>query len=236
MKQPMISRFLTFSLLFAALCISPAARGGMVTPIGPFQGALSDDFNSYNIFAYQQLSIMGGAATVSNLTPGGALKIEFSSSLGGRLVVSHSPPRMLGQLGISEWDFDQPLADFGGYFANNSRFDDARVDFFDGNGALIDSVTATVPIAQSSQDWHWNGWHSDVPIKRFVVTGNDTGFANGFIWFDDVQANQSPVPEPSSLCLAWSGLVAMLVCCGKVLRPRNRAAHRAREVFPSALP
>ena len=217
----MIRRFLTFALLTAALWLSPSARGGVITPIGPFQGALSDDFNSYGEGPIQQQSIMGGAATVRNLTPGGVLTMEFSSSLGGRLVVAHSPPRMLGQLGISEWDFEQPLVEFGGYFANNSRFDDARVDFFGVNGGLIDSVTAAVPIAQSSQDWYWNGWHSDVPIQRLVVTGNDTGFANGFIWFDDVQANPaaaSTVPEPSSLCLGWSGLLVALVSCGKILR------------------
>jgi hypothetical protein len=226
MNQPMICRFMTSSLLFAALWIVPAARGGFVIPIGPFQGAFSDDFNSYSQGARQQQSIMRGAGTVSNLTPGGALKMEFSSSLGGRLVLPHSPPLMMGQLGISEWEFNDPLIQFGGYFANNSRFDDARVDFFDVNGALIDSVTATVPVTRFPADWNWNGWQSDVPIKRFVITGNDTEFVNGFIWFDDVQANPaivSAVPEPSSFCLALSGLAVTLVYCGKVLRPRNRA-------------
>jgi hypothetical protein len=217
----MIRGLTTFSLLFAALWVSPAARGGVITPIGPFQGTVSDDFSSFDIFAYQQLPIMGGAATVNNLTPGGALKIEFLSSLGGRLVIAHSLPRMLGQLGISEWVFTQPVSEFGGYFANNSRFNDARVDFYDVNGSLIDSVVATVPIAQNPQDWHWNGWHSDVPIKSFVVTGNDTVFVNGFIWFDDVQAD--PIPEPSSLGLGLAGLVVTLGYYGRVRRPRNRA-------------
>src|SRR5262249_42747537 len=167
----------------------------------------------------------GGAGTVRSRRAGGSLKMEFSSSLGGRLVVPHSPPLMMGQLGISEWEFNDPLFQFGGYFANNSRFDDARVDFFDANGALIDSVTATVPTAQFPGDWTWHGWQSEVPIKRFVITGNDTEFLSGFIWFDDVQANPaSVVPEPSSLVLlGLSGLIVTLVYCRKVLRPRNRA-------------
>jgi hypothetical protein len=224
MKQPMICRFITLALLFAALWIVPAARADFMA-IGPFQGTLSDDFNSYSQGARQEQSIMGGAATVRNLTSGGSLKMEFASSLGGRLVLPHSPPLMMGQLGISEWVFNDPLVQFGGYFANNSRFKDARVDFFDVNGVLINSVTATVPIAQTPADWTWNGWQSDVPIKRIVVTGNDTVFVNGFIWFDDVQATPaSAVPEPSSLVLlGWSGLVMALVYCGKVLRKEKVA-------------
>jgi hypothetical protein len=224
MEQPMIRRLMTLCLLPAALGVLPAARGGLITSIGPFQGALSDDFSSYSQGARQDQTIMGGAATVHNITPGGALKMEFSSSLGGRLVLPHSPPLMLGQLGVSEWDFNTPLLQFGGYFANNSRFDDARVDFFDVNGGLIGSVTATVPKAKTPQDWTWNGWQSDTPISRLVITGNDTAFFSGFIWFDDMQAN--PVPEPSSLYLGLSGLVVTLVYCGTVLRHRTVPGRR----------
>ena len=199
----------------------PAARADFI-PIGPFQGTLSDDFNSYNQGVRFEQSIMGGAGLVTVGTPG-SLKMEFFSSLGGRALSPHSPPLMFGQIGISTWEFKDPLVRFGGYFGNNSRFNDAKVDFFDVNAALIVSVTATVPMAQTPQDWTWNGWQSDVPIKRIVVTGNDTVFLNGFIWFDDVQATPaSAVAEPSSLVLlGWSGLVVTLVYCRRVLRPRK---------------
>src|SRR5262249_26879248 len=74
----------------------------------------------------------------------------------------------------------------GGYFANNSRVDDAQVDFYDENGDWIDSATATIP---NSGGWSWNGWESDVPIKWIVIAGNDEGFGHAFIWVDDVQIN-----------------------------------------------
>jgi hypothetical protein len=208
-------------MVLAALSIVVPARGDVI-PIAPFAGALSENFDNLSVSgAQQQLSIMGGLGTVSNLTPGGALKLEFSSSLDGVLVVPHSPPKMLGQLGISAWEFDEPLTRFGSYFANNSRFDNAQVDFYDANGGLIDSVTALVPTG--STRWTWNGWQSTVPIQQIVITGNDTAFLNGFIWFDDVQA--SPAPEPATLLtLGFSGLIAVLVHARRILRPKHCAA------------
>jgi hypothetical protein len=124
--------------------------------------------------------------------------------MGGVLVTAHSPSFMLGQIGISEWVFSTPLIKFGGYFANNSRFDDAKVDFYDVNDSLIGSQTARVP--KSLRGWTWNGWQSDVPIHRLVVTGNDAGFMHGFIWFDDVQVVTAPLPasnitRPSNIAL-----------------------------------
>jgi hypothetical protein len=179
----MIRCSIPFALLLAALSISPPARGDVV-PIDSFVGVLSENFDDFPEGAKQVVQILEGFGRVGNLTDGGALKVEYSSSLDGILVVPHSPPLMMGQLGISVWKFHRPVTQFGSYFANNSRFDDAQVDFYDENADLIDSVTATVP---NTGEWTWNGWESDVPIKHIVITGNDAGFLNGFIWFDDVQ-------------------------------------------------
>jgi hypothetical protein len=105
---------------------------------------------------------------------------------------------MLGQIGISEWEFSTPLTKFGAWFANNSRFDDATVDFYDVNGSLIGSARARVP--KSLRGWTWNGWQSDVPIHRLVVTGSDAGFMHGFIWFDDVQVVTALQPVSTITC------------------------------------
>jgi hypothetical protein len=185
-----------------------ACRAGIV-PIGPFVGTSSEDFDNTGVDgATQTLTVFGGLATIRNLTAGGALKVERSSSLDGVLEVPRSDPFMVGQLGIAEWTFAQSVSEFGGYFANNSRFDDAVVDFYDRAGTHIGRLSATIPAAAST--WTWNGWRSGTPIGRIVITGNDVGFLNGFIWYDDFQLTLAPaaVPEPASWALlAAAGLV-----------------------------
>jgi RNA polymerase sigma factor (sigma-70 family) len=174
-------------------------RSGPIAQLGPFQGTASEGFDALGVDVTQQgISILGRMATVSNLTRGGALKVASGSSLGGVLVTPHSPAFMLGQIGVSGWAFSTPLIKFGAYFANNSRFDDANVDFYDVNDTLIGSQTARVP--KSLRGWTWNGWQSDVPIHRLVVTGNDAGFMHGFIWFDDVQVATAPRPASTIPC------------------------------------
>lgn len=169
-----------------------------ITPIGPFSGDFSDHFGSYPQGAHATLDIMGGFATITRLTEGGSIKIEFSSSLGGDLVTPRSPDRMMGQLSVLEWVFDQPVSRFGGWWENNSRFDDANVEFFNASGGSMGTLVATVP--EAGQAWVWNGWQSDTGIKRILVTGNDTEFLSGFIWYEDVQA-VAAVPEPGTVAL-----------------------------------
>jgi hypothetical protein len=214
-------RSLLLIALSASLLAPAASRAGGIMPIGPFVGANSENFDNTGVDgATQTLNVFGGLAAIVNLTAGGALKVERSSSLDGVLQVPRSDPWMVGQLGIAEWDFARPISEFGGYFANNSRFNDAVVDFYDPSGSLIGTLTATIP--DTALTWTWNGWQSDTPIGRIVITGNDAGFLNGFIWYDDFQLTVAPasVPEPASWALlATAGLVlAPLVC----RRPMSR--------------
>jgi hypothetical protein len=140
-----ILRWLPCITLLVCLSATNVSLAGII-PIGPFVGTSSEDFDNTGVEgATQTLDVFGGLATIRNLTAGGALKVELSSSLDGDLVVPRSSPWMVGQLGIAEWTFAQPVSQFGGYFENNSRFDDAVVDFYDRSGSLIDSLTATVP-------------------------------------------------------------------------------------------
>jgi hypothetical protein len=185
------------------------AQGQIVFPIGPFTGTRSDDFSNDGpggAGGHQTVVIFNGLTTVNNTTPGGALKIEFSSSLNGDLVTPRSAPLMFGQIGISQWIFNSPVTQLGGYWQNNSRFDDATVQFFDANSNLLASLNATDP--HGTSNWTWNGWQSTVPISSITVTGNDIGFLNGFIWWDDFQVTFS-VPEPKVYLLL--GSAALLI-------------------------
>jgi hypothetical protein len=208
-------RSLLLIAMAGALLAPGRSRAGGIVPIGPFVGTNSENFDNTGVDgATQTLDVFGGLATIRNLTSGGALKVERSSSLDGVLELPRSAPWMVGQLGIAEWTFAKPVSEFGGYFANNSRFDDAVVDFYDPSGALLGSLTATIPA--KAQTWTWNGWQSDKPIGSLVITGNDAGFLHGFIWYDDFQLTVAPssVPEPAS----W----ALLTAASLVLAPLAR--------------
>src|SRR5262249_12804885 len=97
------------SLLLIALStplIAPVATRAGIMPIGPFVGTSSENFDSPGVDgATQTLTVFGGLATIQNLTSGGALKVERSSSLDGDLVVPRSGTWMVGQLGIAQWTF-----------------------------------------------------------------------------------------------------------------------------------
>jgi hypothetical protein len=218
MRAPVRILALSLGLVFAAC--RPAAGQG-VTSVGPFTGSLSENFDTLGFSfgsAHSQMTIFGGFGTVRKLTAAGSIKYEFDSNLGGDQVNNRSNPAMIGQLAISEWSFATPVSRFGGYWENNSRFDDARVDFYDANGALLDTETALVP--KAAQAWNWNGWESEVPIGRIVVTGNDVAFLNGFIWYDDMEVVPARVPEPTVVLLAAGAGYALLA----VLTRRRRSS------------
>jgi hypothetical protein len=225
-------RILICSLGLVLVVGRPAAGQG-VTSVGPFTGGLSENFDTLGFTfgsAHSQMTIFGGFGTVRKLTEG-SIKYEFDSNLGGDQVNNRSNPAMIGQLAIAEWSFATPVSRFGGYWENNSRFDDARVDFYDSNGILFDTETATVP--RTAQAWTWNGWESEVPIGKIVVAGNDTGFLNGFIWYDDMEVVAAPVPEPSAVLLAGVAGYALLGVLS--LRRRSLSADGSRPGhFPRA--
>lgn len=191
--------------MFGTCLIGTQGAWGQVNPIGPFSGSVFEGFNVLPFDpSYQQYSIFQGQGLVKNIFQGGALKYEASSTRGGDTVLPRSNPTFGGQIGVSEWTFPVPLTRFGAYWENNSRFDDAVATFYDTNNVLIS--TLTVHTLKDSQTWTWNGWQFDVPVNKFVITGNDTVFFGGFIWWEDATANfVASVPEPSTWMLIGAG-------------------------------
>src|SRR5947209_3211738 len=114
------------SALLLVLAVAAPARGQLV-PIGPFTGTYhenAENLGQGGAGGHAQLNVFQGFGLVRNTTPGGSIKLEFSSQLGSDLVVPRSPQLMVGQIGISEWTFNTPVSRWGGYWENNSRFDD----------------------------------------------------------------------------------------------------------------
>jgi len=197
-------------LMVLALFFSHQSMGSLraqVTPIGPFTGTATEGFNVLPFLpSYQQYSIMGGLGLVKNIHPSGALKYEANSTRGGDTVIPHTGVTFGGQIGISEWTFTQPLFRFGAYWENNSRFDGAVGTFYDTANNLVATLNLNNP--KDAQAWTWNGWQFDVAVNKFVITGNDTLFFGGFIWYDDATAIfATAVPEPASWMLM--GAVAL---------------------------
>jgi hypothetical protein len=210
-------------LLVLVFCGLPAIAAADLVDVGPFTGDQSENFSSFpgGTGGFLTLDIFGGNVTVNNLTPGGAVKIEFSSTLisGGNMdtVIPRSAPVMMGQLGVMEWVFDTPVSMFGGYFENNSFVDNVTFEFYDANNNLI-GTRLGITLAASGV-WTWNGWQSDVPIHRIVSFGHNATLLNGFIWYDDMEIRFATVPEPATPAIA--GLLASF---GAIVRRRSRRA------------
>ncbi|MHC5108877.1 MAG: PEP-CTERM sorting domain-containing protein [Planctomycetota bacterium] len=203
----MLSGLILLGLEFAVFPITPVEAN--IQPIGPFAGELFDSFNQYNNnMAVQTLSVFNDDNMLNNLSDGGAIKVEFSSSLNGDLVVPRSG-MMVGQLGIGQWLFNKEMHRFGGYFENNSGQDDATLYFYNADDVLIGTTIADVPV--NGSNWTWNGWQSDEAFTRIDVVGN--GIIEGFIWYEDMQA--SVVPEPTVLGLMTVGGLTLLARRGR---------------------
>lgn len=184
------------SVAATVLLLAFAHRAGAeIQQIGPFEGDLFEGFESYGLTFEPELDVFAGQVTLSGTSGSPAIYVVASSTIEGRTVFPHSGGWLGGGGEPVDWLFHIPATKFGGYFATNSNAPDAVADFFDLDDNLIESLIVSIP--GDDQSWLWNGWMSDVPVKRIRITGN--GINNGFIDYDDMQL--TPVPEPTSLAL-----------------------------------
>ncbi|HRT42432.1 MAG TPA: PEP-CTERM sorting domain-containing protein [Phycisphaerae bacterium] len=148
--------------------------GGHPSPVEIFRGRCSmDDSLSHTV-------------VIANYWqgPGGTVMPRFGNWMGGTTA------------GDTVLQFTVPVTDFGTYITTIAAAENGTITFSDASGAVIGSLPLTVVPGT----WGWQGWHSDTPISRIVMTSN-AGMGWGLI-YDAMQVNW--VPEPASL-----GLLAM---------------------------
>jgi len=189
-------QFVGICTAIALTVVTNARSHADITPIAQFTGQWSENFDEFPADgAFRSLNLFGGHGSVRVEGDNNSIKLEWYSSLGGDEVIPISN-LMCGQLGIADWEFQQPVMRFGGFWENNSHADDATAEFFDAGDTLIG--TRVVPVSATAQHWVWNGWQFDTPVSRIRVTGN--GLINGFIWYENMEITPAPVvPEPGSL-------------------------------------
>ena len=197
------------SWLVASLVLTSSLQADLIS-IGPFIGDRSENFSSFpgGTGNMSSLDIFGGDVSLAT-TNNGSIKIEFSSLRDGDQVVPYSPPVMMGHFHPLEWHFHTPISQFGGFFENNSRFDDIEISFYNSQDNLIGTVVANAP--KADQVWTWNGWRSNVLVSRITTAGFDVAFLSGFVWYDNMEISYAVVPEPSAAMLLLAGLVGYTV-------------------------
>jgi hypothetical protein len=162
------------AILSVAGMVAAAAHAD-VTPIGPFTGSPFENF--------EDLAPPGGYPGPYTIL-GGAARIN--DSLANTFVVATSVASaetnwenffpyngfLMGLIptGWTVFEFDPPVARFGGYFGSAAIPPGGTITFKDSGGAVIGSLPITIP----SMAWQWRGWQSDVAIARIEILADPT--------------------------------------------------------------
>lgn len=198
--------------VFAAVMIIgvvPTSAFDGITTLSPFVGERREPLNGpvgpFGFTIVGSQDIFGGAMTVTTpFRPTTYVHYWLGSSFNGDPVSSRTGAYVLGTTqGPQEWLFPTPVRRIGSYFNNNSGANDATVEFFGPSGQPLG--TRVADIRAPGNTWTWNGWESDVPISRMLISGN--GALNGFIWMDDMELSFTPAPG-SALALAAGAMLA----------------------------
>ncbi len=219
----MRSRLTPLSVL-GFVVMAPATALCQVEEVEPFEGELSEGFESFGLTFETEIELFGGAALLRGTSGPPAVFVVSSSSIADSPRVFARTGSWFGGIGEpSDWIFATPVRMFGGYFATNSGAADALAEFFDAGDNLIASEVISIP---NDQTWTWSGWTSAVPIKRIRMTGN--GINRGFIDFDDMELSHSAPDVPTIsqwgvMSLGMLLITAMTIRFGRLSSPRSRA-------------
>lgn len=198
----MNTRLFRLAACLPLLGLAPAQAG--VVPIDPFVGERSDPLDYPNTIIVASFPIFGNTASLDSHNGQTFIHYLLSDTFIGDVVTPRTGGHILGFTeGPGIFRFNEPVRRFGMYFNNNSGTDDTTCDFYDAEGNLLASLTATTPFAGNV--WVWNGWESDVPFTRVVVTGH--GIIDGFLWFDDLEVSSVPSAGSGVVCVGALGVM-----------------------------
>ncbi len=230
--------------IFATLAISGIASWNalaVITPVGPFTGDYSENFESFTV-----QSVSGAGATALDQSPiiGGLAKLQAANesgiyqnsgttfSLGGstaKVGTVNGGDRAFGaQMGSpGVVFFTEPVFKFGGYFGGynggaGSPLSTITATFFDFDGNFLGQET--INYTDATGNLVWAGWDSTVGIGTISFTDADPTFQFDQFAMDDLQV---VVPEMENWivgCLL-GGLVAL----------KGWREYRGRRLAPAVL-
>lgn len=199
-----------FSLIAVAATtiFASASAQAAVMSIAQFIGDASETFENIAPPGPWPGAIFGGAATMSDAFAGNPV-ITFNLSDGTNNLVAYDGTFMgLTPTGWTHFDFDTPVARFGGFFAHETASNPGgTITFYDENGGTIDSQALNIEY----NTWNWFGWESDTPIKSIDIhTGPNPGAT---AVYDNLEITYAPAP----------GALALLGACACFSRRRRRS-------------
>jgi MYXO-CTERM domain-containing protein len=203
-------------LIVVASMAAGLLRAGTLTPVGPFSGSLSENFDEFAAYkdggpnGVASLGVMGGAATFTSDNGSAFWVYDTSDSSWGLdsfgTATVHSSPHGIGiwrysYLMDGTLTFVNPVSEFGGYMAGDpGDGSDTEMLFFDVNGVQIGGAS---DIQHGDSSMLWYGFSSDTPIGSVEWVGGAAPV------LDDLQANAADsTPEPSTMALGAFGLLA----------------------------
>jgi hypothetical protein len=155
--------------------------------MGPFAGAYSEGFEGRSFYwtSGHDPGLRRGRARCTRRNMG---TLILTGSWSFRTVVRPYEGRIImgSPGGWMEYNFNQDMSQFGGYFATNSGTPDGRAEFLQAGRPrrLADPGRARL------RRMDVNGWRSDTGFDTVRIIGNYT--SGGFIMQDALQA--SPLP------------------------------------------
>lgn len=209
----------TLLLAMVVTILAPfSLANAMLKTIGPLIGDFSEGFETVPSGTFvSEIEVFDGEAIAKNFAGGPYLNVTggWSSQDTGDRVTPHSGSRFMGSSynGV-EWIFNTPAVRFGGYFTTLNvglNSEGAIANFFDVEDNLLGHMDVTARFLPNGSRWTWNGWMSDIPVKRVEIIGMGSPYwdnLGGFVMHDDME--YTPVPEPVTLLLLGLGGLILL--------------------------